>query len=162
LNDWPIRVKLGVFCKIFVLIAALAGYSSWLMAMRGRQQSDLPLPAGQEIAGIPLIALDQARALWQEPATLFLDVRSAADYEVGHIAGAINLPDEEFAQRFAGFRPRFERARTIVVYCKSKDCGKSLWTALRLRNEGLLQTRIYPYGWNEWYLADQPIARGSR
>ena len=90
--------------------------------------------------------------------------RVAADsflvvHEFGHIAGAISLPEEEFEQRFPALRPRLERAGAVIVYCKSVDCGKSLWTALRLRDAGLLQTKIYPYGWNEWYNSGLPIAR---
>ena len=59
----------------------------------------------------------------------------------------------------AALKPKLERARAIVVYCGSADCGKSLWVALRLRDEGLTQTRIYPAGWNEWYLRGLPSHR---
>ena len=55
-----------------------------------------------------------------------------------------------------------EQAAAIVVYCQSSDCGKSLWTAIRLRNEGLTQTRIYPEGWNEWSANGLPAARSDR
>src|SRR5438132_13428956 len=117
-------MRLANFCRIFLVAGALAAFSSWSLAVRDRQKVSAPGPDDKDVAGIPLIALDQARALWEEPTTLFLDVRSPGDYEVGHIAGALNMPDEEFAQRFPDLRSRFERARAIVVYCQSKDCGK--------------------------------------
>ncbi len=50
----------------------------------------------------------------------------------------------------------------MVVYCKSVDCGKSLWAALRLRQHGLAQTRIYPGGWNEWSNRGLPAVRADR
>jgi rhodanese-related sulfurtransferase len=55
--------------------------------------------------------------------------------------------------------PKLERARTIIVYCKSVDCGKSLWAAIRLRNAGFTQTKIFPEGWNEWVNNGLPTAR---
>src|SRR5207245_8684637 len=100
-----------------------------------------------------------AGALWRDRSPVFVDVRSAPNYDFGHIAGAINLPEEEFEQRFPELKPRLERAGAIVVYCKSVDCGKSLWSALRLRDAGLLQTKIYPYGWNGWDNHGLSIAR---
>jgi rhodanese-related sulfurtransferase len=153
-------VKLLNVALILLASFALAGYSSLALAVRERKDTDLP--SKDKVAGIPLIPLAEAEALWKDPSTIFLDVRSEADYEFGHIPGALSVPDEQFEQRFPALKTRLQQARTIVVYCKSQDCGKSLWTALRLQNEGLTQARIYPYGWNEWYNRDLPIARGSR
>ena len=85
--------------------------------------------------------------------------RLAADHAYGHIPGSLLLPEEEFEERFAALKPRLERAQALVVYCSSRDCGKSLWTALRLWNTGLKQVRIFPGGWNEWYLRELPVER---
>jgi rhodanese-related sulfurtransferase len=151
-------LKLGNFARILMVCLALSVYSSWSLAVR-KQEPKRSQPANTEsVAGIPLLRLRGAEALWDERSTLFVDVRSATDYDFGHIPGAINLPEEEFEQRFLGLKPRLERAGAIVVYCKSEDCGKSLWTALRLHNAGFHQTKIYPYGWNEWYNNGLPIA----
>jgi rhodanese-related sulfurtransferase len=144
------------FVYILALALALAAYSAWLRAER-KPQTDL-WPS-QSVAGIPLLDRAQADALWHDSSTLFVDVRSPIDYQYGHILGAISMPEEEFDKLFPSLRPRLEQARTIVVYCKSVDCGKSLWVAIRLRNLGLMQTQIYPHGWNEWSLHDLPISR---
>jgi rhodanese-related sulfurtransferase len=155
-------MRLGNFLTIVLVALALAGYSSWLLSAPKSVATEVqPL---REVPGvhIPLIRLAEAEALWRQPGTLFLDVRSPGDYDVGHIAGAVNLPEEEFEQRFAACKSRLEQARAIVVYCKSRDCAKSLWTAIRLRNEGMTQTWIYPEGWNEWFLEGKPTIRSSR
>jgi rhodanese-related sulfurtransferase len=151
-------VKAANFARILAVCLALSLYSSWSLAVREREHKISPPANGQAVAGIPLLGLREAEALWQDRSTLFVDVRSAADYEFGHIAGAISLPEEEAEQRIGELKPRLERAGAIVVYCKSVDCGKSLWSALRLRDAGLTQTRIYPHGWNEWYNNGLPIA----
>jgi rhodanese-related sulfurtransferase len=150
-------LKLGNFARILTVCLALSAYSSWSLAVRERERKESE-PADEAVAGISLLRQSDAEALWHDRSTLFLDVRSAADYQFGHIAGAINLPYEELEPRCSEIRPRLERARTIIVYCKSVDCGKSLWSALHLRNAGLRQTKIYPNGWNEWYNNGLPIA----
>jgi rhodanese-related sulfurtransferase len=148
-------------CIRIVLVAIfLSGYSAWSLAHR--QASEVPFLEGHSGSAIALIRLAEAERLWHQPTTLFVDVRSPTDYEFGHISGAILLPEEEIEQKLPDLRPRLEHAQVIVVYCKSVDCGKSLWAAIRLRNEGLKQTVIYPAGWNEWYLHELPTAGAGR
>jgi rhodanese-related sulfurtransferase len=146
--------------QILAISAALSAYSAWTLAVKFHD----PVPPGLEFVKdtkIPLVRLAEAESLWHDSSTIFVDVRPASDYDFGHIAGAVHLPEPEFEQRFPQLKPRLERARSIVVYCKSTDCGLSLWAAIRLRNEGLTQTAIYPGGWNEWFNAGHPITRGQ-
>jgi len=154
-------VRARNFLHILAISLALSAYASWVLAVRG----PAPARSGAVAApsdGLPLIRLAEARALWEGPATLFIDVRSEADFSFDHVPGAIHLPEGEVERRLPELRPRLERASAIVVYCTSPDCGKALWVALRLRNAGLLQTRIFPEGWNEWVTSEQPTARKRR
>jgi rhodanese-related sulfurtransferase len=146
-------VSLWKLFHILLLTLSLAGYAAWL---RSERASATVAPQSVAATMIPLLRTADAHALWKQDTTLFVDVRSAGEFADGHIAGAISLPDEEFEERFPALKLRFERARAIVVYCKSEDCGKSLWTAIRLRHEGLTQTRIYPAGWYDWRRHDLP------
>jgi len=152
-------VKLGNFLRILAVTLALSGYSAWLLSVRDKP-SAAPQP-DRFIADIPLLNLVQAESLWQQETTLFVDVRSPFDYEVGHIAGAINVPYEELEQHLPELKTRLERATAVVVYCQSKDCGKSLWSAIRLRQQGLAQTRIFAGGWNEWVNGGLPAQRSG-
>lgn len=151
-------MKLGNFARILAVSLALSGYSAWVAHIRVPNAESTIRATRSEVAGIPLVRLAEAEALWRQSSTLFVDVRSRTDYEFGHIAGAIHLPGEEFENRYPELKPRLEHAQAIVVYCKSEDCGKSLWTAIRLHQANLTQTKIYPEGWNEWYLRGLPIA----
>ena len=131
----------------------------WLLGLgvvgANSASAERDLPPGR----LPLLRLAEAQRFWQEPQTIFLDVRPTEDFAAGHIPGAIHFPEEEFESRFPALRNLPGTAQAIVVYCKSKDCGKSLWTAIRLRHEGLVQTWIYPGGWNEWFVNGLPVAR---
>lgn len=151
-------MRLANFLRLLALTLALSGYSAWVLAQRDPAK---PQPYG-EADGIPLLRLADAEVLWRDDSTVFVDVRSPIDYEFGHVAGAISLPEEAFEEQFPALRYRLERAGAIVVYCKNTDCGKSLWAAIRLRNAGLSQTCIYPAGWNEWYLEGRPTAGTGR
>jgi rhodanese-related sulfurtransferase len=153
-------MRLVNFLRILLVTLALAGYSAWVQKQRPSAAANLQ--ATDDVAGIPLLRRDDAKALWQESSTLFVDVRSSIDYEFGHIQGAICIPDEEFEKRFPDQKSRLERAKSIIVYCQNRDCGKSLWSAIRLRNAGLMQAVIYPEGWNDWVLHDLPTAGTGR
>jgi rhodanese-related sulfurtransferase len=145
------------FLHILAVSAALAGYSA-LISSHGEEKSSV-----SEIAytfrgtDIPLLSVADAEKLWRKSSTIFVDVRSYPDYEFGHIQGAINLPYEEFETHFPALKPQLEQADAIVVYCKNVDCGKSYYSALRLRQRGLRQVRIYPNGWYEWCEYKLPI-----
>ena len=48
---------------------------------------------------------------------LVLDVRSTAEFDEGHIPGAINIPHDVLGERIAEIGPVGER--DVVVYCRS-------------------------------------------
>lgn len=52
-----------------------------------------------------------------DPSLLMLDVRTAAEFDAGHIPGAINVPHDVLGERIAELGPADER--DVVVYCRS-------------------------------------------
>jgi rhodanese-related sulfurtransferase len=154
-------MKLANFARILAVSLALSAYSAWVLSEREHTAAPPSSAEPWAVADIPLLTDAEAESLWHQPATLFIDVRPPGDFEVGHIAGALNLPYEEAAERLPSLLPRLEQAGAVVVYCKSSDCGKSLWSAILLRQHGLARTKIYPGGWNEWFNRGAPIARGA-
>ncbi len=150
-------MKLAKLLRILAVSVILAGYSAWVSS---RRESVLP-SAQSSVAEIPLLRVEEAESLWRSGSTVFLDVRSSIDYAYGHITGAISFPEEEIEERLLKMKPRLERVPAIVVYCGSRNCGKSLWAAIRLRNAGLSQTKIFPAGFNEWHQHELPITRDA-
>lgn len=155
-------MRVANFVRIFLVTAALSGYAAWSRSGLEPRGEEVPAPSVPAAEGIPLLRLDQAHALWRDANTVFVDVRPDTDYAVGHISGAVHLPLEAYDERFPALRSRLESASAIVVYCKSHDCMKSLWVAIRLRDAGLTQTKIYPAGWNEWDLHQYPAVKSER
>jgi len=151
-------MKAANFLLLFGVSAALALYATW--ARSQRPEGGPPVAYG-DAGGIPLVRAAEAERLWRQPGTLFVDVRTTPEFAHGHIPGALHLPEEELEKRFPAMRERLASASVVVVYCGSRDCGKSLWAAIRLRNEGLRRTVIFPEGWNEWESEGWPAARGG-
>ena len=143
------------FVRILLIATAMSAYSVW--AWPDGKQAIMAKDFVGADDRIPLVHRAEAERLWQEPTTLFLDVRSELDFEVKHIEGAVSMPDKE---RLDALRPRLEQARTVVVYCKSIDCSKSLFAAIELRQAGLRRVVIYPEGLYDWTDAGLPTATG--
>jgi phage shock protein E len=47
-----------------------------------------------------------------------IDVRTAEEYSMGHIDGAINVPVDQIAQQIAGIKG-LKPGSTLLVYCRS-------------------------------------------
>lgn len=71
---------------------------------------------------------------------VILDVRTQAEFDEGHIPGALLLPDSEIAQRAEEALP--DKDQTILVYCRSgrrsAEAAKTL--------VGMGYTAVYDFG----------------
>lgn len=64
-------------------------------------------------------------------AALILDVRTAAEFDAGHVPRAKNIPVDELQRRLSELGPR---ERPILVYCRSGN--RSATAAATLRSAG--------------------------
>ena len=57
------------------------------------------------------------REIVKNPATRFVDVRGAMEFDMGHIDGAVNIPLDQFQSRY----PEIEGLETnpVIFYCRS-------------------------------------------
>jgi uncharacterized membrane protein YsdA (DUF1294 family)/rhodanese-related sulfurtransferase len=63
------------------------------------------------------ITPEEAKSLIESGKATILDVRTAAEFEEGHIPDAILIPDTEITDRAAELLP--DKRRIILVYCRS-------------------------------------------
>jgi rhodanese-related sulfurtransferase len=104
-----------------------------------------------------VIALDEAAALFEQDAVVFLDARPADQYEKGHIRGALNLPWQEVDRYFMELAGRLEDSKMIVAYCDGESCDLSHELALFLKEMGFADVRVLVNGWTVWLQAGLPI-----
>lgn len=86
---------------------------------------------------------DVADGLARRPGTLVLDVRPPADFEAGHIPGAMNIPVNELWRRADELPP--EQGRIIVVY--DSEPRRALRAGTLLRSEGYYRVHVVHGQW---------------
>ena len=81
------------------------------------------------------IVPESAVRLAKEGSVLWVDARSREKYEAGHLEGAILLNLGEWGDLMFQHMDALQSAmdQSIVVYCDTGDCKKSLEVATRLR-----------------------------
>jgi rhodanese-related sulfurtransferase len=84
---------------------------------------------------------------------LVLDVRPAAEYAAGHVAGAVSIPAGELPARLAGLPGDKE----IIAYCRGRFCVMSLDAVRLLRRHGY-RARPMDGGLPEWRDEGMPTA----
>ena len=102
----------------------------------------------------PLVALSQAELVQQMEAgqVTLLDVRPGAEFEAGHLPGAINLSLAELEQHLDSL----PKDQPIVAYCRGPYCALSHKAAQMLRARGY-QVQRFEEGFPEWKRAGLPI-----
>ncbi len=105
----------------------------------------------------PILRLDEAAAYFQSAGAQFVDARDEADYQLGHIPGAINFPFDYYDDHAGTVLPRLDKERDIVTYCGGADCELSLYMARQLRNEGYTKIHIFFGGFTQWQESGLPV-----
>ncbi len=78
-----------------------------------------------------------------------IDSRPAArKYDVGHIPGAINIPDSQF-DKLTGKLPADKNA-LLIFYCEGPECMLSHKSAFKAEKLGYTNIKVYPNGFPEW------------
>jgi rhodanese-related sulfurtransferase len=94
-------------------------------------------------------------------AALFLDARDPAEYEKGHIPGAIRLTNPEAQNEPERVKSLPVAGRPTIVYCEGGACEASLELARFLLDSGFKKVLVYMGGYPEWEAAGHPVERGS-
>jgi len=91
-------------------------------------------------------------------APVILDVRTAGEYEAGHVPGAVNVP---FHRLLIAAPPGIDaRDAPVVVYCGHGPRARIALGGLRRR--GFTNVCLLDGHWAEWRRLEFPEARGER
>jgi rhodanese-related sulfurtransferase len=99
------------------------------------------------------IKIDFAKALFDKKYR-FIDARDIADYNAGHIQGAINIPYHEF-EKYKSRLDELPKDQVYVTYCSSA-CDVSIDMAYAMAKMGFKKVYIFHGGWDEWKAAGYP------
>jgi rhodanese-related sulfurtransferase len=88
----------------------------------------------------------------KKPITI-VDARpKARKYDVGHIPGAINLPDSQFDKQAAELLPA-DKAAELFFYCDGLACKLSNDSATKAIKMGYTNVKVVPEGYPAWVKA---------
>jgi rhodanese-related sulfurtransferase len=102
------------------------------------------------------ITLAELRRRLREGSATVIDVRPRAEFEAGHIPGAISMPVDEVQRRMN----ELPRRREIIAYCRGPYCLYSLDAVTLLRKHGF-KARRADQGLPEWRGEGLAIAVGG-
>jgi len=129
---------------------ALIGYDRVLGALTAE---DLESFAPRRVASIPSTGARELTA--RDAGTTVVDVRSAAEWNEGHVPGAVHVPLPQLTSRLSELRGR----QPIVTYCRSGS--RSATAASVLRAAGIADVSNAEGGFDEW-LRDAPAAAAGQ
>jgi rhodanese-related sulfurtransferase len=107
------------------------------------------------------VQLPTVKRFFDARAALFLDARDPAEYEKGHIPGAIRLTNPEAQNEPERMKALPVEGRPTVVYCEGGTCEASLDLARFLIESGFKKVLVYMGGFPEWEAAGHAVERGS-
>jgi len=89
--------------------------------------------AGPERVGPRVLGPNAALTLCGDPGVLVADVRSAARFAEGHVAGAIHLPCRASGDALGGALAKLAGKHTVIVYGDSTDEARPVAASLAQR-----------------------------
>jgi rhodanese-related sulfurtransferase len=142
-----------------VLVAALSltGCSSSDQTAQGTAGTSAAAAQapGAASASDPFKRLDVAafKEVVATPGVAIIDVRTPAEYDSGHLAGAVNIDVEaaDFATKVADLDPTV----TYAVYCRSGN--RSQTASLLMAQAGIADINELEGGINAWIAAGNPV-----
>jgi rhodanese-related sulfurtransferase len=150
--------------EAIILILAAVGIALIVHAVRPDRIGLLPAavkpadarhPPGE--TGISEISLQAALRLYKKGGTVFADARHPADFNAGHVKGAVNL----YAADQDSWLPKFLAAHdpdaVIVTYCDGEHCHLAKQLAQLLYFNGFNHVRYIKNGWTRWHDAGYPV-----
>ncbi len=114
---------------------------------------DLDRPVQVELATV--------KKFFDAGAALFLDARDAAEYEAGHIPGALRLTRDDALAEPERVKRLPGSGKPIIAYCEGGTCEASLDLARALVEAGYRKVLVYGGGFPEWAAAGYAVERGG-
>jgi rhodanese-related sulfurtransferase/DNA-binding MarR family transcriptional regulator len=107
-------------------------------------------------SGIEVVGRKELAARLKRGDVVVLDVRPAAEYGAGHIAGSRSVPIAELRRQLSALSPEAE----VVAYCRGPYCVYADEAVRELRKRGFAASRLED-GFPEWKRAGLPVAAGG-
>lgn len=143
---------------VIALVGAMAG-----LGYNAVSPKKLPLVPKAEVTarGYQKVTTDEVKYYTREQGGKTVDARSREEFGLGHIPGALCLPDDDFDASFPKIQAELMTLPYIVIYCSGGSCATSEHLADKLVAKGIAASKILIYedGFPGWMRAKNPIER---
>ena len=140
-------------------LLAFAGRHPYLsLALGGLTVAIVYNEIAGRLSGIRRLGPAELTALVNRSDALVVDVRGAADFEKGHIAGSKNVQMTQFDPENKQLAPA--KSLPVVMVCKVGQTAT--FAAKRLRKAGFANVNVLEGGIQAWQAADLPLVKGKR
>jgi len=139
------------------IIAGLAG--AWLFEVLDSDSKEELIKNYYETENAVIVSPHSLRKMMTlgEDNFILVDLRSEEEYNISHIAGAINIPaykdkdnsDYGAVERIVSSFENLPNGRDIIIYCYSKPCMTGRKVGKILAERGVYVKHL-GIGWNEW------------
>jgi len=119
-----------------------------------KKQDSIKKSESQETVKPVDIRIDFAKALYDKKYR-FIDARDPADFQAGHVAGAMNIAFHDI-EKYKDVLDGLPKDQVYVIYCSS-SCDVSIDMAYYMAKMGFNKTYIFHGGWDEWKAAGYPV-----
>ncbi len=141
------KYKVLIFAILLGLSFIVSGYTTTTKVMTTKE---LVAEANEHITNVPVSI---AKELLNKGGHIFLDVRTAKEFKMGHIPGAIHIA--RGLLEFTINNQVSDKNAQIVVYCKVGGRGSlAAYTLVRMGYKNI--TNIED-GWSAWEKAGYPV-----
>ncbi len=110
---------------------------------------------------ITVIGIDQVIQAAMSRTHLIIDARPDVFWEIGHIPGAISLPQKQFAEYYPKtenlLREAMAAGRPLLLYCADLHCPDAGALARELNQRGFNGLLLFEAGWAAWEKAGQAV-----
>ncbi len=113
--DQPTRTRRPVL--LILIGAALIVVAIFVLLLNSPQQTAIlpsaTFPAEYSYPEIPRVSPADARKAFDAKTAVFVDARASISYDAGHIPGALNIPENQLADRLV----ELKKTDWIITYC---------------------------------------------
>jgi rhodanese-related sulfurtransferase len=141
-----IDMRRALTLAAILLVAGVAG-AQYKKAPSGQTQSPVQVAAPMRtLDSAKRIHRDEARKLAQQNKAVFVDIRSKASFEKGHIKGALHIPGSQLLMRIN----ELPQGKTVITYCACEKESTAARAVLQLNGRGINDAAALLGGWQEW------------
>jgi rhodanese-related sulfurtransferase/biotin operon repressor len=140
--------------RVLYRLAAESVLRLWL-ALRSVAEArlaDVPAITRRFMSEEAMVSREELARLLAEGRVHLIDVRPPAEFEQGHLAGAVSVPVDKLEERLQ----ELPRDRLIVAYCRGEYCLFAGEAVALLRQYGYNAVRLEG-GWPEWLVEGRPV-----